>query len=363
MRVLNFFLRRPLRFAGVVALLIVVIGAIGGGFLTRFGESASLSVHAMTEAVSMENVCTASSIDLALPAGTLRQLIFADHMDAPESSELTLDRPTLLRVSGPFKLAVRRRAEGPLLLTIGPAALDVAENDPQWSAQLFGLPQGAAQLHSHPLQLMFEADAATGSTTLPLVGKVVIGEAVSANHGSLSQSIPRPAFQLLEGTIRVRAATWGVDAKRIELAEQTLELGDVVSTELLDQDKNASDVACVARQAQGSVRLHHDGALEAIAHVDQDYVTVARGRDIRVGASTVQMLSQQPWVTLAWQLAIILFAIVGLVQQLFEIISYYTGRHETQEQMALERNLRTNEDPKPEAKAERSTDEDQDHAG
>ena len=338
-KLLSFLVRFPLRFALGAALAIVAIGGLGGWLLTGFGERASLSVHAVTESVAMENVCDASSIDLPLPPGTMRRLVFDEQMDAPEIIETVLDQPSLLRVSGAFKLVVRRRAHGPMTVTIGPATSESNENETRWSAQLFGAPAIASAEEFKSLQLTFDAAAdAAGVTTLPLAGKVVVGEAVSAHHGALSQSVPRSGHLLLEGSIRVRAPTWGVDAQRIDLSEHVLEMGDVVSTAFAEPDPTAFDSSCVARQAQGSVRLHHDGALQTIAHVDQDYVTVARGRDIRVGASTVQMLAQQPLVTLAWQVAIILFAIVGLVQQFFEIITFYTSRREAER----ERDARSN---------------------
>lgn len=341
-KILSFLVRFPLSFAAGAAVAIIFFGAANGWFLTRFGETASLSIHAITEAVVMENVCYASSLDLPLPPGTMRRLVFDENMDAPETVETVLEQPSLLRVSGAFKLVVRRRAHGPMAMTIGPASAGPTENEKRWSAQLFGAPTNATLANLEPLQLTFDAASdAVGVTTLPLAGKVVVGEAVSAHHGSLSQSVPRSAHLLLEGSIRVRAPTWGVHAQRIELSEHVLEMGDVVSTAFAEPDPTESESSCVARQAQGSVRLHHDGALQTIAHVDQDYVTVARGRDIRVGASTVQMLAQQPLVTLAWQVAIILFAIVGLVQQFFEIITFYTSRREAER----ERDAKSNDGP------------------
>lgn len=313
-------LKRPLLAALLITVGLLCMAILTGFLLGSFGKQASLSIDARTESVLLENICVDSTLDLLLSPGNLRQL-------SADGDALTQDiaEPTLLRLKGQFKLTARRRLGESLHLVVGPSS-EAERAEGSWSARFIGgsMPPDASE--QRPLQMRFEAtkdEPAATAFTLPLIGRVILGESSSTHYGDVGRSVPRPAYLLHEGRVRVGTAEWW-SSRRIEIAEHAVELGDVVDTAPRPESHDVTgSAACAVRQAQGIVRLDPDGALHASVRVDQDSISVVRGRVVQIGTSAVESFTHQPLVALAWQCALIVFLLVGVVQQLFEVVTFY----------------------------------------
>lgn len=304
-----------------VALGLLILGVAAGMLASTQNEQASLTIAAQTESITAENVCPIASVDFILPPGRLEQLSFDE---TPEPIEI--EEPMLLRIQGQYKINVRRRFGEPVTLTISASSDAEASGEP-WSMMLLGSQTAARGRALTPFQATYTArDAGDASRPIawPLVGRIVVGEAVSTNYGDVSESVPRQPHLLLDGTIRIRTAAW-IDSSRIDLGEHKLEMGDIVDTDRPPNGAAAADdeKACAVRQASGLVRLGSTDALQVVVHTDQDAVRVIRGRVVHIGASAIESITQQPLVRLAWQGALIVFLLIGVLQQLFEMLSFY----------------------------------------
>ncbi len=156
--------------------------------------------------------------------------------------------------------------------------------------------------------------------SIPIIGHVTLGEEIFAHHGEVGESPPLAHYSLLGGMIKVRSAAWIPTGGRLDLAEHTLDLGDVVDTRDPAADRS---MPCLARQADGFVRTKAGGALQTVLNVDQDHVILRRGRPIKIGASALEKILTQPIVALAWQCTLTVFALAGSAFTIFSFLVAY----------------------------------------
>lgn len=314
--------RRLINAAVLLGVLAAVALLCALFFMLVRPSTASLSVRAVTEFLSAENVCADTQIDLLLPPGLIRTLSPSSDDAKPSVREELFDRPLLLHINGPHLMTVRRRGQTALRITIGPPESMTIDDRNRWSfvAVGDGPQEGGRTVAEAPEQLLYIAnDAIDADFTVLLEGRVVFGEHVQASYGEVTPMVPDTGYVLREGVIRVGVKDWFDSARRIELPKHDLDPGDVVDTSDEIADAPKGDDACRQARPRGFFRKHHEGALAAIVSMEQNHVTVIRSTALRMGGSAVQKISSQPIIELSWQLALILVAAINFIGVLMNI--------------------------------------------
>jgi hypothetical protein len=310
----------PLTTSLVVTLVLLVVGAFGGWLLAKLSGTASLTIEAESESVTIENSCAGDrEVDLLLPRGKIQTVILAGEAETA-SAPLVLEHPALLRLQGIYRIHVRRRTEGALRITVSPTD----SNAPTWTAKLVCADDCESKLGT-PYQLSYESqDAATiddNFAIIPVTGRMMIGQQVRQSHGITSGAPPEAHFPLQQGSIRIRVPAWHASHERIDLAQHELDFGDVVDTL---QHEHQHESPCRWPQVDGFVRPRKNGgALQVIAQLDDNYVTLHRATRIRIGASAIDKILHQPLVSLGWQVTLLFFGLVGLIYVPFQFLIFY----------------------------------------
>lgn len=282
-----------LRWFVLIVFLALIATFLVGIYGLHKPQSASISVVAETGFVAVEDE-SSQEMDFRLPGGTLRALTTLD--GAPESVSTLPADSWLIRVAQAYRLTARRSPGDSLHVTIG--SLDPMQ---PLKLTIFSSRKGQVDRNTiSAIQVAYDFDPGTrGADTdpiLPLRGNIVIGEHLQTDYGAFSNSMPIAAHVLRSGKVTVRAQRWWDSHYTVDALTRDLQFGDVVSAARTQEAESRlrADNKVLPPAAVGFVRLGESGDLGVVADTDQEYVTVVRGNDFRIGASLAEAVNAQP---------------------------------------------------------------------